>query len=453
MGEICFNLHELLALPGFTLFDDAVMSKYAFADDLQHKIIDHFYMREIAYDTPDYFRLKLNSKLNVLSDNYNKMLQSQLIEIDPFITEYMETTDNGHRDLHTNINTDNTGIRKTDRNTGTTSSSNGTENYKQTGSDTHQKDNTSVMVNGKLASEASNEDVDETTNRQLDRTTTTDYSETKDITENVDTTDTESNKGTDVQTGRTWTEKGSSQAHNLDVHSDTPQAMLFNEPNHYYGTGRAHDYGVVTTDADGNQSYQHYPELEPKDIDSHSYHIGGGDTPWFNYASGADNKSGHDSYDKSGTETYQKSATNDTSKSGNTSRTETDEISGDKTEKTTETEDGTLKRETGFAKNISENTKQDDKQQETFKADNTVDFDRGTTNKSYTDVRSGFTENKDAKSDTKSTEHEHTGNTQVRKGRSQKSPSELLESYRKTLQFNADMWLFTQLEPLFLGIF
>lgn len=453
MGEISYNLHELLNLPGFILFDESVLSKYIYADDLRQKITDHFYMREIAYDTPEYFRHKLNAKLNVLSDNYNKMYQAQLIEIDPFITEYMETTDKGHRDLHTDSNSDRTGIRKTDRDTGTTSSSKGTENYKQVGSDTHQKDNTAVMVNGKLVSEASNEDVDETTNRSLDRTVNTDYNETKDTTENIDKTDTETTKGTDGQTGRTWTEKGSSQAHNLDVHSDTPQAMLFNEPNHYYGTGRAHDYGVVTTDAEGNQNYQHYPETEPQDIDTHSYTIGGGDTPWFNYASAADNKSGHDSYDKSGTETYQKNSTNDSSKTGNTERTENTETEGNKTEETTETEDTNVKRETGFAKNTSENTKQDDKQQETYKSDNTVDFDRDTTNKSYVNMRSGFTENKNDKADTHSMEHEHTDNSQVRKGRSQKSPAELLAEYRKTLQFNADLWLFTQLEPLFLGIF
>lgn len=453
MGEISFNLHELQKLPGFVLFDETVLDKYIMADDLRKKITDRFYMREIAYDTPEYFRMKFNAKLNVLSDNYNKMLQAQLIEIDPFITEYLETTDTGHRDLHTSLNTDKTGMRKTDRDTGTTSSSAGTENYKQTGSDTHQKDNTAVMVNGKLASEASNEDVDESTNRTLDRTVKTDYSETKDTNETVDKTDTEATKGTDGQTGRTWTEKGSSQAHNLDVHSDTPQAMLFNEPNHYYGTGRAHDYGVVTQDAQGNDVYSHYPETEPQDIDTHSYKIGGGDTPWFNYASAADNKSGHDSYDKSGTETYQKNSTNDTTKTGKQTSEKTEETNGGKTEKTDETEDTTVKRETGFAKNVSENTKQDDKQQETYKADNTVDFDRGTTNKSYMNVKSDFTENKNDKTDTHTNEHEHTGNSQVRKGRSQKSPAELLKAYRETLQFNADLWLFSQLEPLFLGIF
>lgn len=453
MGEISFNLHELTTLPGFILFDPTVLDKYVFADDLKNKIVEHFYMREIAYDTPEYFRMKFNAKLNVLSDNYNKMLQSQLIDIDPFITEYMETTDKGHRDLHTDLKSDKSGIRKTDRDTGTTSSSAGTENYKQTGRDTHQKDNTAVMINGKLVSEASNEDVDETTNRTNDKTVSTDYTENKSVDETVDKTDTEATKGTDAQTGRTWTERGSSQAHNLDVHSDTPQAMLFNEPNHYYGTGRAHDYGVVTTDAQGNQSYQHYQETEPQDIDTHSYQIGGGDTPWFNYASDANNKTGHESYDKSGTETYQKSSTNDTSKTGSETRSETSELTGDKTEKTNESEDTNVKRETGFAKNVSENTKQDDKQQETYKSDATVDFDRDTTNKIYTNVRSGFTDNSNNKTDTHTTEHEHTGNSQIRKGRTQKSPAELLEEYRKTLQFNADLWLFSQLEPLFLGLF
>lgn len=453
MGEISFNLHELMSLPGFSLFDENVINKYIFADDLRNKITEHFYMREIAYDTPDYFKLKFNTKLNVLSDNYNKMLQSQLIELDPFITEYMESTDKAHRDLDTTLIENVSGKRNTQRNTGNTYRTNGTESYNRSGTEGHQKDNTGVMVNGKLYSEATNEDVDELTNKDVTKNVDTDYTEEKTTNKTTDSTTKEDNKGTDGQTGRNWTEKGSSQAHNLDVHSDTPQAMLFNEPNHYYGTGRAHDYGVVTTDSEGNQTYQHYPETEPNSIDTHSYQIGGGDTPWFNYASAADNKSGHDSYDKSGTETYSKNSTEDKTKTTNETSDTTEETTGNKTEDTKETEDISVKRETGFAKNTSENIKQDDKQQETFTGDTTEQFERNTSNDYHSNVKSDFVEGKNDKTDTKSKEREHTGSTQFRKGRSGKSPSELLKDYRETLQFNADLWLFTQLEPLFLGIF
>lgn len=453
MGEIAYNLHELITLPGFILFNENVLSKYIFADDVKRKITNHFFNREIAYDTPEYFQLKFNNKLDILSDNYNKMLQSQLIELDPFITEYMETSDSSHRQLELQQSEDTTENVVSGRTTDTSYSANSTENYTKTGTDSHQQDNTGVMVNGKLSSEASNEDVDESSTRDLTKNVSTDYTEDKTDNKTTDTVTTENNKGTDSQTARNWTENGSSQAHNLDVHSDTPQAMLFNEPNHYYGTGRAHDYGVVKTDEEGNDYYEHYSETEPNSIDTNSYKIGGGDTPWFNYASAADNKTGHDSYNKSGTETYGKASTEDKSKNLSETTEETVNTESHTTEETSEGEDKTLKRETGFAKNVSENTKQDDKQQETYKGDTSENLDRGTTNKAFTGVKSDLHEGSSNKTDAKTSEHEHTGSNQLRKGRSGKSPSQLLKNYRETLQFNADLWLFTQLEPLFLGLF
>lgn len=453
MGEISYNLHELMSLPGFILFNEDVLNKYVFSDDVKRKVVNHFFNREIAYDTPQYFQLKFNNKLDILSDNYNKMLQSQLVELDPFITEYMETNDTSHRDLKTEQSEDTTIKHTSGRTTDTSYSANGTETYTRLGTEGHQKDNTGVMVNGKLSSEASNEDVDENSSRDLSRNVSIDYTEDKEDNKTTDTVTTETNKGTDNQTARNWTENGSSQAHNLDVHSDTPQAMLFNEPNHYYGTGRAHDYGEVKTDEQGNEYYQHYPETEPNSIDANSYQIGGGDTPWFNYASAADNKTGHDSYNKAGTETYGKNSTEDKSKTVSETTEETVNTEGHKTEETSESEDKTLKRETGFAKNVSENTKQDDKQQETYKGDTSENLDRGTTNKAFTGVKSDLHEGSNNKVDGNSTEHEHTGSVQFRKGRSGKSPSELLKDYRETLQFNADLWLFSQLEPLFLGLF
>lgn len=453
MGLYSQTLGELIDLSGFILFNPEVMSRYAMADAVEQKITQHFYNREIAYDTPQYFQLKLNEKLNVLSDNYNKMLQSQLIEIDPFVTEYLEVT--GKEDRHRTGTTKESHLinKGNERLTSTQTDRKANEKYEATGTDTNEKSSVGTTVNGKLYSEANNESMDETVSRDLNRTENAEYEETKNGTKETTGNTTEANTSTDNQTGRQWTEKGSSDGHNLEVHSDTPQAMLFNEPNHYYGTGRAHDYGEVKTDSNGNQYYEHYPETEPSSIDTGSYSIGGGDTPWFNYASAADNKTGHDSYNKSGTETYSKSGSENKNKNSTENSEENVATNGTKDITTNETENTTTNREISATKNASENAKQDDTRKENYSGSTTDNHTQDNTSNTYSATDSKFNENATDNSHQSEKEHEITGDSRFKKGRTMQSPADLLSKYRGTLQYNADLWLFSELEPLFIGLF
>lgn len=494
MAIATITLQDVLQIPNLNLFDDIPYIDYDF---VKQEITDTYLEREIAYETPSLFKVKLNNALRLRCDNYNKMLRSQMIEIDPFVTDYMETSEDTENTARTKGHEaavgkqtetqKSAGYSETDSSGNTQSITDANSTSKRdtkeaihdttiedvsktvdTATDIGQKDNKAAHTTGT-----------ETTNTQDNTQTTQDTNSTTQLTERTvvtsDQTTQTDQKTTDNQTGLEWTEKGSSQGHNLTVHSDTPATMLFNEPNHYYGTGRAHDYGKVVTDADGNQSYEHYPEFEPSAIDAGSYQVGEGDVPWYNYATNADNASAHDSYEKSGTETFQKDGTSNTGETyhedtttdhgattefeehveGTTERTIDvgREYTDDKTESATmsrsehsKTNEGT---HTTNTNDVTDNTK------ETIKTDSTTNLNETTTGNQK--GRSNASSSNDVTTKSHSDSDRFTEGTgkrsTVRKGRTMRSPSDLLSDYRKTLTFNADMWLLGELKPLFLELF
>lgn len=514
MAVYTMTLAEVLDLPNFNLFEEHHILAY---DRLKKVITDAFYEREIAYETPQYFKRKLNHFLEVRADNYNRMLKAQLIEIDPFMTEYLETFDeelSEARKKHHNKeeiarDKDTTIVEKYDKAEN--------ETYDGSGTSTHEQENVGVGVKGVLFSEATNsnddsekqstknstegityrEDKDttiartedtkfnETKDGTLDKTVETTYNEDKDTTVNETKNGTTNTNKSHNQTGRNWTENGSTQGHTLDVHSDTPQAMLFNEPNHYYGTGRAHDYGEVVTDSQGNDSYQHYPETEPSEIDAGSYQIGGGDTPWFNYASSADNHTGHDSYAKQGTETFQQSDTESATDVTTTDRTDntdtestknevTDESTHEETENTknltvseTDNVDTVGTKNTTYSettselehadhsatKNTDENTKEDKKENEYFDEQTTAIHTKDNTFESSSSKSNSAKEIEGSVEHGGEKSHIRTNARELKRGRTMRSPSKLLDEYRETLMYNADMWLLGELKPLFLALY
>lgn len=432
------------------LFDPLPFYDY---DTLQQKIFDEYSNREIAFETPQYFKVKLNHYLRLRCDNYNKMLQSEMMDIDPFVTDYMVT--NGTSDTTSTSQTDRDfkGKELTKSRTNDKSVKDEIGASKTATSDEHTGQNTDVTVKGKMYSEARNTSQDENTK------VTEQMTETQDITES-ETTDTSTKQDkmvttdtTDTQGDRKWTETGSSQAHNLNVGSDTPQAMLFNEPNHYYGTGRAHDYGEVKTGSDGNQYYEHYPETEPSKIDSGSYQIGGGDTPWFNYASAATNQTGHDSYDKSGTETYTRENNQTESTDDAITENKTRDLDGtkDTDRNTTTTTDRNLQE--GVSTNSNEHAKEDSKGEDWYKdtGSSNTDNTKNTTATNKSTSTTGVDTLENTSSTTKMGVANKTG--EVKKGRMMQSPSKLLAEYRSTLTFDADLWLLAELQPLFLGLY
>lgn len=496
------TLYEVIHMPNFKLFDDDIdIIGY---EDLQRIIIDEYMLHEINYGTPDYFRLKLNHYLRVRADNYNKMLKSQLIEIDPFVTDYIvsyrndqlsNTTEQVEKSFDTiNAETNTVGNRDlVDK-----------ENFTGSGKEKTTGSNAGSVLRGKLSSDAENRNTvgnsekDSTyekntldtlkqteevlgtkhSKENVKQREDTDYSETKDGRVDITTHDESDRHNNSNQPERNWTEKGSSSAHNLSVRSDTPQAMLFNEPNNYYGTGRAHDYGKVVSTPNG-PVYQHYPEFEPSQIDQGNYNIGSGNTPWYNYASNADNKTGHDGYAKDGTETYKRNEAENIEKVATSHETNHLYTVGDKvvnlTRQTDYDETTTEDTELNSTRNIKENGKSNDKtsestldaftrnSQENQKEDsvNNAVGDKAESSEHETvtvnNVKSiGNSETKTGKesqSNTGSKLKSDSDSYSTRKGRTMRSPSNLLLEYRKTLTFNADMWLLSELRPLFLQIF
>ncbi len=537
---------DVVQIPGINLFPDLPYIDYPF---VQQEILDTYAEREIAYETPNLFRLKLINELRLHCDNYNKMLRSQMIELDPFVTDYIEEyghqqqsekTDNTGHTFHTDSSrdrqatyserdvngstsdvgtqndvthktTDTTSNQNEDRfgtkdtttkldhtqNTKTTTTSS-TYNTKDTGKDSTATDKTNTTAHTSGGERTHTDDVSKVTEH------------TNSITNQDEKTTLHSDQGTqtdvdttETQTGLKWTETGSSQGHTLNVHSDTPQTMLFNEPNHYYGTGRAHDYGIKRTTVDdyGNDHdyYEHYPEFEPSAIDAGSYKINEGDTPWYNYATTADNQSGHDSYNKSGTEEYERGGTSGTSmkytedtngtdntgttfdqfittdtdrdmdttrdyyedKTGTTSTNHTqndtvNETGHTDTESST-TEDMTYT-QSGDTKETTHNTANIDATQnsnayETGDSRKTNDQTTTTNEKLSTGQTTDHTSGGNTSNHGNTATNIHSDTASVRKGRTMRSPSQLLAEYRSTLTFNADMWLLGELRHLFLELY
>lgn len=414
-------------------------------EHLEQSIVNHFLFREIAFNTPEQFKWKLNAYIAERAQSYNKMFTSQLIEIDPFVTDYIVQSNSSKQKTKEIKEDKQSQFNSRDSIYTSDTSSDSTENYKDTDESKHYKENTGVELKARLNSESENK------NNRQDKETTFSHnestSETTDVTKTINTTITDTKNSTHNQTAKAWTEKGSSSGHNLDVHSDTPQAMLFNTPPDYTGTGRMNSEGKNL----GTEQSTHYAESNPASFDTASYAFNSGDSPWFNYASSADNKIGHDSYSKEGTETFTQTDNSTENKNDNTDESSNSQTKGSKnyTEKGAENSAGSDSR----SLNTNEHIKGDSKTQENYKdsASSTADTIKNNIGKRA--------DNTNTKSDTVSNRnqnnsHETSANDEsVRKGRTMRSPSKLLDEYRQTLTFNADLWLFGELEPLFMQLF
>lgn len=439
------TLNQLLRIPNYKVFDDF---DYICYDRVKDLIISEYGEREIAFETPDLFRRKLNYYLGIRQPVYNKMLESQLIKLDPFITEYIvtegkastRTRDFEHEGTETSQNREDNNYSFNKHNT---------DGKRDETTDTqHTQDTVNTDVTGKLFSRAENSNKESQTKTNTTGETTADYSETKDTTENTTENKTIESSGSNNQTGRTWTEKGDSSGHNLNVHSDTPQAMLFNQPSWLTGAGRTHTEGKLV-----NGQLQHFAESNPSAIDTASLTFNDGETPWYQYASTGDNNTGHDSYNKEGTETYNLQSTNSQKDDTTKETTGNIETSGNKHEETTKNETADYSERSATAENTNEHIKADGVENLAYKGQETGAL---TTNEKGT---AESTQNNKRKTDTDTDRRKHsksdenTDKNEIRKGRTMRSPSQLLNDYRSTLNYNADMWLISELEPLFLGIF
>lgn len=79
-----------LALPKLFDFDFPIFDEQ-YRSTLETKIVNHYYTREIGYETLGRFKLALKTKLNEIMPYYNKLYESELLEFNPIYTHDMKT--------------------------------------------------------------------------------------------------------------------------------------------------------------------------------------------------------------------------------------------------------------------------------------------------------------------------------------------------------------------------
>lgn len=119
-----------LQLNEYPIFDENYRQK------LNQKIINHYYFREIGFETVGLFRFYLKQTMNEIMPYYNQLYQSALLEIDPLntinFTETLTRTKIGNDTK--NFNEDTTVNSNGDSNSNSTKST----NFKDVESDTPQ---------------------------------------------------------------------------------------------------------------------------------------------------------------------------------------------------------------------------------------------------------------------------------------------------------------------------
>lgn len=89
-----------LGLDTYPIFDTAYRA------GLNQKIVDHFWNQEIGLETIELFRFAVRRKMNEVMPMYNQFYQSQLLDVDPFLTfDSTTTTENTTVSVATNSST------------------------------------------------------------------------------------------------------------------------------------------------------------------------------------------------------------------------------------------------------------------------------------------------------------------------------------------------------------
>lgn len=128
-----------------TIIDSAIPKVFnfsfpIFSEDyrktLEHHILQHFYTREIAFQTVGRWKLGLQQKLNDIMPYYNKLYESQELDVDPFnnidVTETSESIGNST----TKNNVTRNGTSTTAGTTETDDTDNGTSTTETSGTTT-----------------------------------------------------------------------------------------------------------------------------------------------------------------------------------------------------------------------------------------------------------------------------------------------------------------------------
>lgn len=180
---------------------------------LEKKIIRHYYLREIGFETLGIWKLKLNDKLNEIMPYFNQLYESELLKFNPLIDVDVKTTSN-------TAGTGNTDFSQTD-----------TKNTTETET---KKD---VFSSAEHSAFESSKSGTSTAENKTDGTLTNASSST--------------NSGTSSDTST-----ASKSYDDYDDYSDTPQGSVGNLTNLTYLTNARHKHGNSsdTTTAKGTSS-------------------------------------------------------------------------------------------------------------------------------------------------------------------------------------------------------
>lgn len=113
---------------------------------LEHKILKHFYTREIGFETVGRWKLGLNTKLNEIMVYYNKLYNSELLEYNPLYTSDITRTHDKRVDNDTTSENKQVDGTKEKRTIGRTGSTTGNNTNTTTGSATGSNSNTNYEL-------------------------------------------------------------------------------------------------------------------------------------------------------------------------------------------------------------------------------------------------------------------------------------------------------------------
>lgn len=85
LGSLVSNGFDL-GLRDYPIFDEA------YREQLNGKIIEHYWFREIGLETPGLFKRFLNRKMNEIMPYYNQLYESTLKKFDPYVNYDLQTT-------------------------------------------------------------------------------------------------------------------------------------------------------------------------------------------------------------------------------------------------------------------------------------------------------------------------------------------------------------------------
>lgn len=119
LGSLVSNGFDL-GLRDYPIFDES------YREQLNGKIIEHYWFREIGLETPGLFKRFLNRKMNEIMPYYNQLYESTLKKFDPYVNYDMQTTGTTNSDHKEQRNIAHDETVSTDAKSTTDSSTDGT---------------------------------------------------------------------------------------------------------------------------------------------------------------------------------------------------------------------------------------------------------------------------------------------------------------------------------------